>query len=279
MEKGARPRLDPVRGRPRFDAEVDGAFRIHPRDPAPGAATPALPVARLALSPIRAPGSRSGSGPSGYLRLMPSIEEIQHALDRRPGQRLDVEGKRRAAVAMVLRSSAEGPEVLFIERARHEGDPWSGHMAFPGGRLEPEDPHVRAAAERETYEEVGVSLHGAQLLGRLDDKQGNPRADAALVISAFVYALADPPRLVPNHEVEEAFWFPLRSLLEPSNHVVYPTREDLEFPGILVGEPGRHIVWGLTYSFLECFFDTVGRPLPNRWSPSMRAYARQLHER
>jgi 8-oxo-dGTP pyrophosphatase MutT (NUDIX family) len=210
---------------------------------------------------------------------MPSLEEIQRALDRRPGQALDVEGKRRAAVAMVLRQAEPGPEVLFIERARHEGDPWSGHMAFPGGRLEPGDAHARAAAERETFEEVGVPLAGARLLGRLDDKQGNPRTHPALIISAFVYAVSDPPRLAPNHEVESAFWFPLRGLLEPRNHVVYPARDALEFPGILVGEPGRHVVWGLTYSFLESFFDTVGRPLPDRWTSDMRAYARRLHER
>lgn len=206
---------------------------------------------------------------------MPSLDEIQRALHRRPGQSLDVEGKRRAAVAMVLRQAGDGPEVLFIERARHEGDPWSGHMAFPGGRLEPEDPHARAAAERETYEEVGVSLKDARLLGRLDDKQGNPRTHPALVISAFVYGVEDPPRLVPNHEVEEAFWFPLRGLLEPTNHVEYPAREELCFPGILVGDPDRHIVWGLTYSFLESFFDSVGRPLPNRWPPDMRTRAGQ----
>ena len=37
------------------------------------------------------------------------------------------------------------------------------------------------------------------------------------------------------------------------------------FPGILVGAPDRHVVWGLTYRFLEVFFEVVGDPLPNRW--------------
>ena len=66
-----------------------------------------------------------------------------------------------------------------------------------------------------------------------------------------------------------------RGILEPRNHVLYPARDTLEFPGIQVGRPDRHIVWGLTYSFLESFFDALGRPLPDRWTPSMRAFARQ----
>ena len=51
------------------------------------------------------------------------------------------------------------------------------------------------------------------------------------------------------------------------------------FPGILVGEPDRHVVWGLTYSFLESFFELVGTPLPNRWTEDMDRYARERHER
>ena len=40
----------------------------------------------------------------------------------------------------------------------------------------------------------------------------------------------------------------------------------MRFPAILVGNPERHIVWGLTYRFLEVFFEVVGHPLPDRWS-------------
>jgi 8-oxo-dGTP pyrophosphatase MutT (NUDIX family) len=174
---------------------------------------------------------------------------------------------RGAAVAMCLRESRDGTEVLFIERARREGDPWSGHMAFPGGRIDPGDRSSRRAAERETFEEVGMSLVGAERLGRLDDMRGHHAAGhPALVISGFVYHVSDPPPLVLSDEVEHAFWFPLAELLDPRRHVDYRFGPGSEwrYPGILVGEPERHVVWGLTYRFLEVFFAAIGRPLPER---------------
>jgi 8-oxo-dGTP pyrophosphatase MutT (NUDIX family) len=201
---------------------------------------------------------------------MPKLEEIRSALAPHRATLISSEGARRAAVAMVLRETQGVTKVLFIERARREGDPWSGHMAFPGGGVDPGDETERAAAERETLEEVGVDLSGAEVLGRLDDIQGHRAAGAKqMVVSAFVYrASADSP-LALNHEVHEAFWFPLGALHDADRHVEYPIRwAGRRFPGILVGEPERHIVWGLTYRFLERFFEVTGRPLASRWDDS-----------
>ncbi len=208
---------------------------------------------------------------------MVDLDVIRRALAGYEPETLAAEGRRQAAVAMVIREHQTGPEVLFIERARHDRDPWSGHMAFPGGRVDPGDPHARSAAERETLEEVGVRLARAEALGRLDDMQGHhAAAHPALVISAYVYHAADPEPLDPNHEVEQAFWVPLRWLLDPERHVEHPMRLPGRppFPGIRVGDPDRHVVWGLTYRFLESFFEIVGHPLPDRWQeppPGRRA--------
>jgi hypothetical protein len=140
-------------------------------------------------------------------------------------------------------------------------------MAFPGGRVDRGDRSSRRAAERETFEEVGVSLLGAERLGRLDDLRGHHAAGhPALVISGFVYRVAEPPPLVLSDEVEQAFWFPLAELLDPARRVEYrfgPGNAG-RYPGILVGDPERHVVWGLTYRFLEVFFAAVGHPLPER---------------
>ena len=198
---------------------------------------------------------------------MPSLVEIRRALAAHAPNELEPGASHQAAVALVLREGESAPEMLFIERAQREGDPWSGHMAFPGGRLDPEDAHTRGAAERETLEEVGLPLESAEPLGRLDDMQGHRASgQPGIVISAFVYHVVDPPELSPNHEVREAFWFPLDALLDPQRHVedIGKRYAGLRFPGILVGRPERHVVWGLTYRFLEHFFEIVGRPLPVR---------------
>jgi 8-oxo-dGTP pyrophosphatase MutT (NUDIX family) len=204
-----------------------------------------------------------------------SIEEIRGALASHAPAAIDAEGAAQAAVALLLRERSAGPDLLLIERAVREGDPWSGHMAFPGGRMQPGDDCARAAAERETLEEVGVPLRGAEPLGRLDDKPGNPEKRSRLVVSAYVYALSEPGPLVLNYEVREAFWFPVRELLDPERRVTHAV-DELPFPGIRVGECERHVIWGLTYSFLESFFLALDHPLPNRWTAALRPYARGL---
>ena len=196
---------------------------------------------------------------------IPSIAAIRDALARRRSKIVDDPERPRAAVAVVLRPADVGPELLLIERAKHPEDPWSGHMAFPGGRVDPGDPHAQAAAERETLEEVGLSLAGAEVLGRLDDLEGRHAGrPLSLVISAHVYHCPAPGELALNHEVASALWVPVVRLVDPAYHVEYPTPIG-GYPGILVGEPDRHVVWGLTYRFLEIFLDVLGRPLPERW--------------
>lgn len=104
-----------------------------------------------------------------------------------------------AAVAMVF---VPGPAVVFIRRAEHPGDPWSGHMALPGGRWEPTDADTRAAARRETVEELGFDPEAGQWLGRLGPVLAPVRGDRPrLRIVPHVWALDHLPALRPNHEV------------------------------------------------------------------------------
>jgi 8-oxo-dGTP pyrophosphatase MutT (NUDIX family) len=230
---------------------------------------PAAP-ARAAVCPeCGSPEQRELRSTSvGYPPSMPKLAHIGEKLSDFEPTLVEVGERSRASVAVVLRERDDSTELLFIERARHEGDPWSGHMAFPGGRLEPEDRNGRAAAERETFEEVGLSLAGSRCLGRLDDLEGRPaRAGGGLVVSAYVYQFEAEIDLVPNREVQQAFWFPVASLLHPERQVVYPHAkyDGKHLPGILVGVPDRHIVWGLTYRFVDVMMAAVGKPLPNRW--------------
>jgi 8-oxo-dGTP pyrophosphatase MutT (NUDIX family) len=165
----------------------------------------------------------------------------------------------RAAVAAIFREGRDGTELLFIERAHREGDPWSGHMALPGGRIDPDDAHPRAAAERETWEEVTLDLRPALLLGQLNDLYGGARP---ITVSAFGYWLDGPrPRLQPNGEVADTMWITLDRLADPGRAVAYryPLRDREIFPGIAID--GDRVIWGLTLRLLQDLFERLGRPL------------------
>jgi 8-oxo-dGTP pyrophosphatase MutT (NUDIX family) len=194
------------------------------------------------------------------------LEEARHSLRAYDPTLIGSAGRERAAVGILLCDRADDFEVLFIERAERAGDPWSGHMAFPGGRVDACDADPSAAAEREVLEEVGVSLVGAQRLGRLDDVPGRHGGGVLpLVISAFVYEVDRPARLETNHEVREALWVSGETLLDPDHHIeyAYPIKgSEFRSPGIVVGDPDRHVVWGLTYRMLRSFFGVLGRSFP-----------------
>ena len=132
----------------------------------------------------------------------------------RPAER-PVNDRGHAAVALLLREGVCSPEVLFIIRATHDRDPWSGNIGFPGGRLDHNGESPRQAAERETFEELSLDLGQARHLGRLDDLYG---AIMPVLVSCFVYQLQGPAELQPNHEIDTAFWCPLIKLLEPERH-------------------------------------------------------------
>ena len=195
------------------------------------------------------------------------IDLIREKLASHIPARIGTFGHQRAAVALVFKAGDRGTEILLIERAVKKGDPWSGHMAFPGGRMQSVDDSTRSAACRETLEEVGVELSGAEYLGRLDDLTGNPRVSAKLVIAAHAFFVEEsPPIVLDSSEVQGVIWFPLASLLDESRWVEHaiPELPSMRFPGVLVGEPGRHVVWGLTYRLLEGMLQILEHPLPRR---------------
>lgn len=168
-----------------------------------------------------------------------------------------------AAVAILLREPEAGreAEVFLIERAVREGDPWSGHMAFPGGRRDPRDADARATAMRETLEEVGIDLAAhATFLTRLDDVPVILRAhDVNFRVAPFVFALDRDVSPTLNHEVAAALWTPLGSLARGERSGLYPFRwenKDHELPCYRLD--GR-VVWGLTYVMFQGLFEALHR--------------------
>jgi 8-oxo-dGTP pyrophosphatase MutT (NUDIX family) len=180
--------------------------------------------------------------------------------------------RKRAAVALILQPQAGELGVLMIRRSEREGDPWSGHMAFPGGRLEPDDGSALDAARRETAEEVGLHLGaGEPCIGRLSELNAvNRRFRGGLIITPFVFRLNRRVNFHPNHEVAEVVWVPLEFLLDADN------REEMlwERGGVRLRLPcylyeGRRI-WGLSLQMLDELMDVVVGKSPQR--PSWRRF-------
>ena len=177
--------------------------------------------------------------------------------------------------AASARTGERGPELLLIERAARDGDPWSGHMAFPGGRTEPGDADSFATAVRESREEIGCDITaaaGVRWLGRLDDLEGLPRSPSAgLRVTPHVCWLEGVrPELRFNHEVADALWVPMSDLADPRRHVDYhcPSRGNMRYAGIEVD--GGRVVWGMTLRMLADLFSRIGCPLPLDLSPKPR---------
>jgi 8-oxo-dGTP pyrophosphatase MutT (NUDIX family) len=147
-----------------------------------------------------------------------------------------------AAVAAVFVPGDPEPELLFIQRATREGDHWSGHMAFPGGRRHAEDRDLLATALRETSEETGICLDEAALLGELPDV--SPLSMSHLRVRPFVFALPAKPAVVPNHEVAGHLWIGLGGL-----KCVDGTAQ-VDIPGGRITVPaytcGAYVIWGFT---------------------------------
>ncbi|WP_296307982.1 CoA pyrophosphatase [Pseudomonas sp.] len=158
---------------------------------------PAVPSSQLTVAALRA---RFANPPNWIpeLRREPAIG------DRAPAQ---------AAVLVPIVQRAQ-PMVLLTERATRMST-HSGQVAFPGGRVDPGDTNIAAAALREAWEEVGLSAEFVEVLGALPTY-----TTVTSFIVTPVIAIVQPGfelRLSP-HEVADAFEIPLAYLMNPAHH-------------------------------------------------------------
>jgi 8-oxo-dGTP pyrophosphatase MutT (NUDIX family) len=160
-------------------------------------------------------GARDVSEDLTTLFEHPEIVKLRSALDaHRPVAGDKEEGIRRAAVALIFRAGNGGaPELLFIKRADYPADPWSGQVAFPGGREEAGDVSLAETALRETREETGIDLRrDGTVIGRLDDLRPQTVNLPAIIVRPYVVLLNRVDSLLLSDEVALAFWIPLEAL-------------------------------------------------------------------
>jgi 8-oxo-dGTP pyrophosphatase MutT (NUDIX family) len=153
-----------------------------------------------------------------------------------------------AGVAVIFKPTSCKEEVLLIKRAEREGDPWSGQVGFPGGRVEAVDVTFRDTAVRETKEEVGIDIEpSARFLGYMG--AFNPvNRNIAIVPSIFLLKSDATPR--PNAEVSSFRWVRFSDFAgkNRSTHRVVRNGVTVDFPSFNVGD---YVVWGLTEKILS----------------------------
>jgi len=124
---------------------------------------------------------------------------------------LPLDGRRAAAVAVVLLGD-EASRACFLLTRRAAGlRQHARQWALPGGRLEPNESAIDAA-RRELAEEVGLVLDADAALGLLDDYPTR----SGFLITPVVFWGGHDPALVPNpDEVASVHRVPLDDLEHP----------------------------------------------------------------
>ena len=171
----------------------------------------------------------------------------------------------RAAVCMIIMDRPDlGPSLLMIERASHEGDPWSGQMAFPGGKHDIDDPYITATALRELEEELSISAQTLQRFGRLSDILARPYQpmQKPMVISPILFESSAEIEPQPNEEVADVLWVPLQHFLPKENRQSMTWQKNslpLDLPCYFYREKR---IWGLSLLMIdELILDIIGREL------------------
>jgi 8-oxo-dGTP pyrophosphatase MutT (NUDIX family) len=164
-----------------------------------------------------------------------------------------------AAVAMILRETRDDDvELLFIERAARDGDPWSGQIAFPGGRFDRTDESLEDTVVRETREEVGLELHrDGFVIGSLDEVRPRIVVLPPVIVRPFVATISADVEPGVSDEVASHFWAPLDAILDPAatrdTEIVVrgarTTRPAIQYEG--------RVIWGMTEYILRGFADII----------------------
>lgn len=193
---------------------------------------------------------------------MSDFELIRRRLDEQlaPPHNLQIEAARirQAAVALLLRETQNTAELLIIKRAEREGDPWSGHLALPGGRAEPQDADLLATAIRETHEEIGVDLHnGGEVIGQLPlIAPRNPKLPQ-IEITPLVAIAPQNHEFQFSDEVVSAFWVSVGRLKREGRS----GEHRWQFGGAMQKWPAypteQGLIWGITERILTNFLELL----------------------
>lgn len=158
-----------------------------------------------------------------------------------------------AAVALLLKPENEGFSVLFVKRVRSRNDPWSGQMALPGGKREPNDRNLKQTVMRETLEETSINLENrCRFLGTTSIQLSGRKHEMRIL--PFVILLEYEPVVKLNkNELEQFVWISLKQL---TCHRGTVRTAHGRTPAYVID---GHVIWGLTYRIVEEFLHAVNQ--------------------
>lgn len=189
-------------------------------------------------------------------KTAPKLDKVREVLLKTPGRKLQVKEYSilpKAAVGMILREDVErGLIVLLLKRETRESDPWSGHMAFPGGRMKDSDKEMINTARREVMEETGINLARCELLGTLDEL---PPGNRSVTVTPFVFLDVEKSKVeIETKEIADYVWAPVSFFANKRNAEMFRAQrggtfhEFVSFPYL-----GKYIVWGMTLRIINDF--------------------------
>lgn len=160
----------------------------------------------------------------------------------------EIKSKRLAAVSVII-AGEEEPSTLLIKRAEHSDDPWSGQVAFPGGKMSEGDRSVKETAIREAMEEVGVDLTNDSAFAGYYVPFRTHTGDMDVIPTVFL--LPREAKVRPNREVSGCRWARLDEFLNARSASTYRLSvqgSSRELPAFVIGD---YVVWGLTHRIIS----------------------------
>ena len=156
----------------------------------------------------------------------------------------------KAAVAVVHHFDSNS--VLLIRRPQNPKDPWSGHLAFPGGRIEEKDPTILDTAIRETYEETGLKLTQKQFKRKLHIGYAGRTMQALIAVQPFLFSLRGVlPIIKPDpKEVADYYWLNLEEFSQIERHTTQPLAKGVPNETMPCFAIDNFWLWGFTYQIL-----------------------------
>jgi 8-oxo-dGTP pyrophosphatase MutT (NUDIX family) len=188
---------------------------------------------------------------------------LEKRLDPLGNLRIEAERIKQAAVTLLLREEYGEAQALIIKRAERPGDHWSGHLALPGGRVDPlNDADLLATAARETYEEIGVNLFDAdgcrsRFIGRLPIIATRNPMLPEMEITPLVAIAPAQLTIRLNHEVADVFWVSINQLKNAGLSAEFR----LAFGELIQKRPAYPSaggpIWGITERILTNFLSLL----------------------